>query len=413
MSTTANQLAIDGGIPVRDTNRQPWPQWPVTGEAEWKEEIEPAFRAVYEYGVEGRGGTVGAALGREFADYCGTAHGRLLPHGTDAIMAALAAALDLGVWGRGPEVIVPNYTYIATASAPLDRACPVVFVDIDPRTFTLDPEAVEAAIVPGRTGAILPVHLAGHPADMEALNAIARRHGLVVIEDCAQAHGARCGGKSVGSLGHAGAFSFQSSKNMTSGEGGLVTTDDTGIDNRVAAFMDSGRMPEGARWDYPRVGWNYRPSEYVAALLRVRLRKLEEQTEHRRRMADCLSSRLAEVPGVTPPQNASWCARHAYHLYCMLLDTEAFGGRSRDEIVRAVQAEGVPCVAGYQQPLSEQPALKQLRERHPESHRVEPCPNTESACDRSLWLTQNVLLAGESDMDQVAEALAKVRAAFA
>jgi dTDP-4-amino-4,6-dideoxygalactose transaminase len=247
---------------------------------------------------------------------------------------------------------------------------------------------------------------------MAEIMAVAQKHDLVVIEDCAQAHGARCNGQHVGSIGHAGAFSFQSTKNLTAGEGGIVTTNDKTIDSRLLGFMDVGRDIRGAQWQYPRLGWNYRPSEYLAALLSLRLDDLEQQTEHRARMAAHLSRRLQDVPGVTPPVEAGWCSRHAYHLYCMLIDEEGFGGRSQERVVEALKAEGIPCTRGYTSPLSSTPALVQLREAYPETMRVRPCPNTETVCRRSIWLTQPLLLADEKDMDQIAEALAKVQRLF-
>ncbi len=409
---TADQLAVDGGTPVRDVKAKPWPQWPASTAEDWSDRVGPAFRDVYLSHVEGLPGPQARAFAGKFAAYCETSHARLVVHGTDAIAAALSATLDLDAWGDGGEVILPNYTFIATASATLDRRCTLAFVDIDPVTFTMDPQAAEAAITPGRTRAIMPVHLGGHPSNMAAINAIAEKHDLVVIEDCAQAHGAVCDGRKVGSIGHAGAFSFQSSKNLTSGEGGVVTTNDAEVYARVAAFMDVGRHPDGARWEYPRIGWNYRPSEYLAALLSVRLDDLDAQNEHRARMAACLSEYLAEVPGVTPPEHASWCTRHAYHLYSMLVDPEAFGGRSREAIVEALCAEGVPCLDGYTTPLSEQPALQWLRKKYPEAMRVLPCPNTEYVCERTVWLVHQMLLGDEADMQTVAEAFAKVQKAF-
>ena len=403
------QLAIDGGTPIRDIAQRPWPEWPIADETLWSERVEPALREVFLSHVEGLPGPRAESFAERFADYCGTKHARLLVHGTDAIGAALSAVLDLDAWGEGGEVILPNYTFIATASAPLDRRCTLAFVDIDPETFTMDPDALAEAIVPGRTRAVLPVHLAGHPADMDAIRAVADKHGLAVVEDCAQAHGARYKGKPVGSLSHAGTFSFQSTKNLTSGEGGAVTTDDADIDARVAGFMDVGRAPRAGRWEYPRLGWNYRPSEYLAALLSVRLETLDAETDHRAKMADYLTRQLRAVPGVTPPIEGEGCDRHAYHLYCIQLDTTQFGGHSRDAIIRALTAEGIPCSPGYTLPLSETPALAHLRKTYPEVVRVLPCPNAERVCANSLWLTQPLLLAETEDMDDIAEALVKVQ----
>ena len=407
------RLAIDGGTPVRDEKAKPWPRWPPLNEADWDARVAPALREVYVSGVEGLPCPRAEAFAERFAAYCGVRYGRTAVHGTDAITSGLVAALDLDAWGEGGEVIVPNYTFIATASAPLDCRCTIAFADIDPRTFTLDPRALEAAIVPGRTRAVIPVHLAGHPADMDAINDVASRHGLKVIEDCAQAHGARYTRGMVGSLGDVGAFSFQSSKNLTCGEGGVITTDDIDIDARALAFLDVGRVRRGARWDYARIGRNYRVSEYLVALLDVRLDDLEEQTEHRARMADALSARLEEIPGITPPYNAPWCERHAHHLYAILVDAARFGGRSREQVVEAVCAEGVPCMAGYTRPLSTAAGLEHFRSKYPDAVRVLPCPHTEHVCAHSTWLAQQMLLGNEQDMADIAAAFAKVQRVMA
>ncbi len=407
------ELAIEGGTPVRDIGRKPWPAWPVVSEREWRERVEPALREVYLSRVEGLPGPKAEAFAGRFAAYCDAKYGRMLNHGTDAISAAIAAVLDLDGVEEGGEVLLPNYTFIATASAPLDRRCRLRFVDIDRATFTLDPAALEEAIVPGQTRAIVAVHLAGQAADMRRINAIAGRYGIPVIEDCAQAHGARVDGRSVGAIGAIGAFSFQSTKNLTCGEGGAVVTDDEDLDARVLAFQDVGRVPTGKRWEYHRLGWNYRPSEYLAALLMVRLEDLESQIATRSGNADDLTGQLAGIPGVEPPVVRAGVDRHAYHLYCILVDPEAFGGRGRGDIVEALIAEGIPASAGYTMPLSDQPALRQLAGDHADLMAVMPCPNTRTVCDRSIWLPQELLLAPRDQMDDVVAAVAKVQRCFA
>jgi dTDP-4-amino-4,6-dideoxygalactose transaminase len=411
-TVSTSKLAAQGGNPVRDIQRNPWPTWPQTSRDEWRNKIEPALRAVYESHEEGGGGSRQQQFAERFATYNKVKHCCLVAHGTDALAGAIAAALDIDGFGDGGEVIVPNYTYIASASAVLDMQCSVVFADIDPRTFTLDPKAVEAAIDPKRTRAIMPVHIAGQPCDMDALNAIARKHNLVVIEDCAQAHGATHRGTPVGGLGDAGGFSFQSSKNLCSGEGGAITSNDTAIFNRAAGLMNAGRLPAGERWHYARVGWNYRPSEYLATLLSVRLDDLEAQAAHRHANALQLCDMLAQIPGVTPPALGAWTTRHAWHLYPLLIDPEAFGGHTRDEIVEALSAEGIPASPGYTSLLSDQAGLQQLAADNPGAVRGEPCPVTQDVCARSVWFFQNMLLADEHDISDIAEAVAKVRKAF-
>ncbi len=407
----SNQLAISGGMPVRDIQTYPWPSWPIHTSDEWESKIEPLLREVYLSGNEGSGGAMIPRFCEQYAQYSGTNYALFMPHGTDSISAALAGALDLDGFSDGGEVIVPNYTFVATASAVLERNCTVVFVDVCPDTFTIDPDAVAAAIRP-ETRAILPVHLGGHPADMGALQEIAKRHELKIIEDCAQAHGAEFQTKKIGSLSDVGAFSFQASKNLTSGEGGMVTTNDKDIHDRVCAFMNVGRAPGGARWEYPRLGWNYRPSEYLAAILSVRLELLEEQTDLRNRNAAYLSNALEAIPGITPPKLAAWVTKHGYHLYCMKYNPEGFGGKSRQEFVNALSAEGIPCSIGYRSPLSQEPGMAHVAKKYPHLIRSLPCPNAELVCEQSVWLFQNLLLGSDSDMDQVVDAITKIHRAW-
>jgi dTDP-4-amino-4,6-dideoxygalactose transaminase len=336
----------------------------------------------------------------------------MLPHGTDSIAAAVSAALDLDGFIDGGEVIIPNYTFIATASAPLSLRCHVCFVDVDRHSFTLDAAALQAAIQPGKTKAILPVHLGGHPADMDQILEIANHNGLKVIEDCAQAHGAEWRGRKVGSFGNAGAFSFQSSKNITSGEGGCVVTHEERVHEQVQSFMNVGRVPGGARWHYQRMGWNYRPSEYLAALLTVRLRSYPEALKRRSDNAKYLSERLSQVEGITPPAEARGVSTHAYHLYIMKVDMACFGGRPREDLLRALEAEGVPCSPGYTQPLSEEAGLRYVHDHYSRLLRIEPCPNVRKICATSLWLFQHLLLGSQEDMDDIAEAFLKVQRCF-
>lgn len=404
----SEKLAIRGGTPVHTAG---WPRWPQNTEEQWEKAVEPALRAVYLSAVEGLPGTRAKEFAANFAKYIGVEYGVMLPHGTDSLMAALTGALDIDGFSDSGEAILPNYTFIATASAALDRRFRVTFVDIHPETFTILPEAVEAAVTPD-TRVIVPVHIGGHPADMDALREIARRHGLKIVEDCAQAHGAEYKGKKVGSLGDAGAFSFQSSKNLTSGEGGMVTTNDSDIRDRVVAFMDVGRRPGGARWEYPRLGWNYRPSEYLAALLDVRLKLLEEETRRRNENGAYLIKHLEEIEGISPPKLAPYTTLHGYHLFMCTYNPEGFGGRPRGEFLEALSAEGIPCTAGYTQPLSREAGLQHLASKYPHLIKEMPCPNAEKVCASSFWFYQNMLLGTREDMNDIVEAIAKIQKAF-
>ncbi len=409
---SSNRLAVDGGTPVRDPKEKPWPSWPHNTETEWESEIEPALREVYLGRTEGLPASMSDRFGRAFAAYCGAGYGLMMPHGTDAISASLAGALDLDGLGEGGEIIIPNYTFIATASAALSVRCRLALADIDPVSFTLDPNAVEAAIT-GRTVGLLPVHMGGHPADMDALNAIAEKHGLVVVEDAAQAHGAEHNERKAGPLGHVGAFSFQSSKNLTVGEGGCLVTNHRYIYERACAFKDVGRRPGGERWEYPRHGWNYRTSEYLATILLVRLRRLQLQAGVRSRNAAYLTRELTSVGGVTPPETRPWTTRHGYHLYMTLYDPHQFGGRSREEFVSALSAEGIDCTPGYQRPLSDEGALKSVSDAYPDRVRRLPCPRVEHVCRHSVWFYQSMLLGTREDMDDIVGAVDKIKRAFA
>ena len=406
-----SQLALMGGSPVRDTDQKPWPEWPLNTEKEWDEEIAPMLKEVYLNKSEGLPAPMGARFGQAFAAYCDASFGTMMPSGTTAISAGVSAALDLDGLTDGGEIIIPNYTFIATASAPLSVRCSLALVDIDPVSFTMLPEAVEAAITPN-TVALLPVHLGGHPADMDTLNNIAEKHGLKVIEDCAQAHGAEYKGRKVGSLGHVGAFSFQSSKNLTSGEGGCLLTNDKDIRDRAWAFRDVGRRPGGERWEYPRLGWNYRTSEYLAGMLLARLNHLEPQIDLRNKNAAYLSKGLEALGGIMPPQWRPWVTQHGYHLYMMLYNSDAFGGKSREEFMKALRAEGIPCNPGYQRPLTDEGGIKTVASKHPHLIRRHPCPNVETTCEKSVWLLQNLLLASQEDMDDILTAISKIKTAF-
>ncbi|HEY3581806.1 MAG TPA: DegT/DnrJ/EryC1/StrS family aminotransferase, partial [Pyrinomonadaceae bacterium] len=217
------KLAKEGGLPVRDVRYRPWPKSPSTSLVEWTTKLSPKFLQIFLTGVEGLPQPLATQFCAEWARYCGARHALLLPHGTDALRVAITAALDHDGMEYGGEIIVPNLSFIASATTVLDRHFGVVLVDVDPDTYLIDPQRVEEAIIPGKTRAIMAVHLFGQPADMTALADIAKRHSLVLLEDAAQAHGAIHELGRSGSIGAAAAFSFQSSKNLSAGEGGAFT----------------------------------------------------------------------------------------------------------------------------------------------------------------------------------------------
>ena len=284
------------------------------------------------------------AFEEAFADYCGVRHAVAVNSGTSALHLALIAA---GV-GPGDEVITVPFTFVATVLAIDMAGATPVFVDIDPLTYTMDPHALAAAVTP-RTRAILPVHLYGQPADMDPIRDQARRHGLAVIEDAAQAHGAEYRGRRAGSLGDAGCFSFYPSKNLGAcGEGGLLATDSPALAAEARVLRDYG---QDGKYHHVRRGFNYRLPAIQAAVLRVKLRHLESWTRARRAHASAYGRTLREAD-VTLPSEASY-ARHVYHLYVVR--------SSSPSALRArLEAEGIETGRHYPTPVHLLPAYADL-----------------------------------------------------
>lgn len=396
-------LAMHGGAPIRT---RPFTTWPIFGEAE-EQRLLQALRS----GRWGRlQGPEVEAFERRFAAMHGCTHGIAVVNGTVSLRIALIAA---GL-RADDEVIVPAYTFLSTASAVVEANCVPVFVDIDLQTFNIDPRAVEAAITP-RTRAIIPVHFAGQPADMDAIMAIARRHDLFVLEDAAHAHGASHRGRSAGSIGHAASFSFQSSKNLTAGEGGIVTTNDEALAAACRSIHNCGRVPEGVWYEHHVISGNYRLGEFQGAVLDCQLDRLEAQTATRDENGRYLESRLAVLPGVYPQARPDDCTRHSRHLFMLRLDAEAFGA-PRTAVLQALQAEGIPCSGGYGYPLYAQPLFRNRAfgpylptSRDALDYKGVLCPNAERICrEQGVWLDQALMLGARADMDDIADAFEKV-----
>jgi dTDP-4-amino-4,6-dideoxygalactose transaminase len=400
-------LAVNGGAPVRTA---PYPTWPVHGPEE-----REALQRVLAGGVwASADGTSVRELERRFAEYQSARHAVAVTNGTVALVLALRA---LGV-GSGDEVIVPPYTFLASATAVLEVNALPVFVDIDPDTYCIDPAAVEAAITE-RTRAVIAVHLAGHPADMARLDEIGRRRGVAIVEDAAHAHGAAYAGRKVGALGAIGCWSFQASKNLTSGEGGMVTTDDVELATAVESLHNCGRSSEGAWYEHHVLGGNHRLTEWQSAVLLVQLGRLPAQVAHREAMAGILDSQLAMIPGISPLGRDPRVDVHAHHLYVLRYDPDAFEGVPRERFVAALRAEGIPASVGYPIPLNHQPLFTGVAfdrratgydPDYPPTRFAElDLPVCEKACEEAVWLPQSLLLGGESDMADVVEATGKVQ----
>jgi dTDP-4-amino-4,6-dideoxygalactose transaminase len=351
-----------------------------------------------------------AEFENRFAAAHGCRHGIAVVNGTVSLRIALLA---IGIRAE-EEVIVPPYTFLSTASAVVEANAVPVFADIDRETFNLDPRVVEAAITP-RTRAIMAVHFAGQPADMDGLMRIARKRKLVVIEDAAHAHGASYRDRPAGSLGHVGSFSFQSSKNLTSGEGGMITTNDDSLAAACRSIQNCGRVPAGVWYEHHVISGNYRLGEFQGAVLRGQLDRLEKQAQTRERNGRYLAVKLAQCPGLYPQRRPAACTRHSYHLFMLRLDPEQFGA-PRSAVLSALQAEGIPCSGGYGFSLHHQPLFRNLafgpylpNARKRLDYGQVHCPNSDLICrEQGIWLEHRLLLGWRKDMDDIVRAFEKV-----
>ena len=409
------KLAKDGGTPVRNARFRPWPVYPTTGLAEWTLQLAPKMMKVFLSGIEGLPQPLANKFAQEWAAFCGAKYALLLPHGTDALRVAVAAAIDHDGIGYGGEVIVPNLSFIASASTVVDRGFGVALVDVDPDTYTLDPRRVEEAIIPGKTRAIMAVHLFGQPADMTALRDIAKRHSLVLLEDAAQAHGAIHELGRAGAIGDAAGFSFQGQKNLSSGEGGAFTTNDLEIFERAYSFHNVGRARVGGqRWGHESLGFNIRPTEYLAAVLLHRLQKLEAQQQTRWENAEILRRQLvSDISCVEPLKIGPGVLRHGVHMFVVRYRPEHCGGLKVEDFIKAMQAEGIPLSRGYAATMAQQPALQSLGEKHPEYLRVLPTPVSDQAVTDMIFLSHHLFLGSEADMREIAAAFLKVQRNYA
>src|SRR5262249_19921668 len=254
------------------------------------------------------------------------------------------------------EVIVPPYTFLSTATAVVEANAIPVFADISLDTFNLDPGAVERAVTP-RTRAIIAVHFAGQVAEMGEIMRIARKHKLIVLEDAAHAQGATYKERAAGSIGQFGSFSFQSSKNMTAGEGGIITTNNDALAESCRSIQNCGRVPRGVWYEHHVISGNYRLGEFQGAVLNAQLDRLEEQTKKRDLNGRYLAGQLSKLPGVYPQKRKVDHTRNSYHLFMMRVDTTEFGV-DRGMLIKALKEEGIPCSAGYGYSLNQQPLFR-------------------------------------------------------
>jgi dTDP-4-amino-4,6-dideoxygalactose transaminase len=405
-----SELAILGGPKTRT---EPYPQWPV-----WDQRDIDAVVEVVKSGRWGGypyPGPRTAELAQKFAEMQGGGFAVAMANGTVTMEVALRAS---GI-GWGDEVIVPAYTFQATAAAPMAAGAIPVIVDVDRNNYCMDPKAAENAITP-KTKAIIPVHLGSNMADMDMIMALAEKHNLIVIEDCAHAHGAKWSGRGAGTIGHFGSFSLQSSKTLTSGEGGILLCRTEELARKVMAVIDCGRGHEGEDGteggESPIMGGNYRMTEFQSALAVVGIERFPEQAREREQMAAYIDEALSEIPGVRVlPRDPRHTTRSLYQ-YIFAIDPQIFG-IEHDVLCAALDAEGINCEIGYEpmhryklfQPRNSKLAIPNAFPERFDFSKMS-FPVAERACEHeAVWLDESVFRAGRKGVDDAVTAIKKIQ----
>lgn len=414
LANCASDTAIPAIIGGQKIRTKPWPTWPVWDQAADEEAVLKTLRS----GIWSRAGVVNE-FEKKWAETIGSKRCLAVVNGTNALITSLVQA---GI-GGGDEVIVPPYTFIATVIAVLQTGAMPVFVDTNPDTFQIDAEKIEAKITK-RTKAILPVHILGFPADMIRIMAIAKKHGLIVIEDACQAWLAEVDNKKAGTFGLAGCFSFQNSKNIPMGEGGAIVSDDDNFIDRCYSYHNYGNPYGTVIGDVGSgtvmAGTKLRITEYQAAIGLAQLKRLDAQTKIRHENAEYLKSKISHVPGILTYKLSNKVTRVAYHIFPFRYQEEKFKGLSRASFLKALDAEGIPASGGYT-PLNKMPYLKNVLETKNFKLMYKPemldynkfmeknqCPVNDRLCEEAVWFTQNILLGSKDDMDDIFNAIEKI-----
>jgi dTDP-4-amino-4,6-dideoxygalactose transaminase len=398
------ELALLGGPPVR---QKPLPDWPI-----FNREEEESLQEVLRSRTWGGYSAQVKEFEDAFAHLHGVRHAISCCNGTVALEVALRA-LELEC---GEEVIVPPITFVSTATAVMICHGVPVFADIDPATLNLSPAAVEASITP-RTRAVIVVHFGGHPADVDALTAIAERHGLALIEDAAHAHGAAWRGTPVGNFGVAATFSFQAFKLMTAGEGGAVLTNSSAFAEKVWSYCNLGRHTGAGWYEHFSVGSNYRMTGFQAAVLSSQLKRLAEQNRRRAENVRYFREQMRSFRGLTFAEDDGRVSQHTHYIITLRYDPTVFAGLPRDLFLRALCAEGISAQPTYPYPLYRNPLFRK--------ESIPPCgcgkwsarqdyetlflPESERICKEGLWLEHYLFLGTRQDIDDVIAAFEKIQ----
>jgi dTDP-4-amino-4,6-dideoxygalactose transaminase len=403
------KLAITGGEPSRKKRFDPWPIY-TDKERQALEDV----LTNHKWGGQPFPGKHGDAFGKAFASFQTAKYGQAVSTGTIAIQAALKA-IDIR---PGDEVIVPAYTWEGTVGPVLLLNAVPVFVDVDPDTYCLDAKLVEAAITP-KTKAFLPVHLGMRFADLDILVPLAAKHGIKIVEDCAHAHGGTWRGKGAGSIGDLGAFSFQSSKLITSGEGGAVITNNLEYFERVQSYINTGRRSVTDEYHHRIIGFNYRLGEFQAAVLNPQLERFPEQAKVRTENMEYFESRMKGTVGIGLLKPEPRITRLAPYGYVMKYFSEQVKDIPRAAFVAALQLEGIPCDGLFYEPVyrsslfpldpTDYPALSWGRPQPLDLRNMYKCPAAERAAyQEAVWFSHHLFLGGKENVDSITEAIRKV-----
>ena len=399
----SNRLAINGGTPIRIKNKVPLAK-PFIGEEEIKSALN-VLRSGILTSATGKGPKV-VELEKKYARYNGVKHAVACCNGTAALHIAL---MSLGI-EPGDEVITTPFSFIASANAVLLVGAIPIFVDIDPLTYTIDPNKIEKAITPN-TKAIIPVHLFGCPSEINTIKEIASQNDLYIIEDIAQAHGARYKGKMVGSFGDIGCYSFYATKNIhAGGEGGLIVTNNEELANRCKMMVAHGQT---VKYEHNILGFNYRMMELSAAIALAQFDRLEYFNEKRIEHAKILDETLQSLKGISAPYKPNH-VDHVYHLYvAKILETSDW---SRDEFIAALNAEGIGAAEVYPIPIYKQQVYRNINDpkinwaanicKYPDYMKIK-CPTTEKLCQQLIQLPVHPNLTSQ-DMQDIGKALKKI-----
>ncbi|MCE5345329.1 MAG: DegT/DnrJ/EryC1/StrS family aminotransferase [Bacteroidales bacterium] len=389
-----------------------WPGWPVIDQVD-ETELVNVLKSKSWCRL---GGKTATRFEEEFKKLTGATNALGVSSGTSALYTMLGA---VGT-GPGDEVIIPPYTFVATYNVVVLNYALPIFVDSDIETFQMDANKIEAAIT-GQTKVIMPVHIGGSPFDIDKVLEVAGKHKIPVLEDACQAHLAEWKGKMVGNWGLAGGFSFQASKNLNSGEGGVILTNDEQFAKNCYIFHNQGQGGKATSFStgFGTRGTNMRITEFQAGVLLAQMTRVVEQTKRRTENANYLTKLLNDIPGIMPAKLYKGVTRSAYHLYMFRYDKTKFAGLDLSKFLEAMHAEGIPCSLGYGKmnkdayvtDLAKNPhylkiygekTMKEWLERN-------QCPENDKLVDQAVWMYQTMLLGSKTDMEQIAEAIRKIQ----